>query len=235
MYDPLYRLTTSETGAATPSPLEQYTYGKTGDRTSAALNGATATSYSYTPGTHRLSSVGMTNRTYDANGNMQTTGAATLTYDDRNRVATANGTSYSYNGKGERVSKATGTSTTVFVYGAGGQLVGEYANGQAQEYVYLDGMPIGVATSGPAAQLYYLEADQLGSPRKVVQPGATTASDTLVWNWDYFGSTFGTNAPSLQTLTVNLRFPRPVLRPRNRTQLQLPSGLRPNNRALHRI
>jgi len=206
LYDPLYRLTTSETGAATPSILEQYAYGKTGDRTSAALNGASAATYSYTAGTHRLSSIGATSRTYDANGNTQTNGTATLTYDDRNRLATANGSSYAYNGKGERMSK-TGSSTTVFVYGEGGQLVGEYTGGQAQEYVYLDGTPIGIATSGTSSQLYYVEADQLGSPRTVVQPGATTTSDTLVWSWDYFGSTFGTNAPSPQTLALNLRFP----------------------------
>jgi RHS repeat-associated protein len=207
LYDPLYRLTTSETGAATPSLLEQYTYGKTGDRTSVALNGASATSYSYTTGTHRLSSVGSTNRTYDNNGNTLTTGTAALTYDDRNRVASANGTSYAYNGKGERVAKTVSGATTTFVYNEGGQLTGEYTGSNAQEYVYLDGAPIGIATGGTTNQLYYVEADQLGSPRVVVLPGTTTSSDTVVWNWGYFGSAFGTNAPSPQTLPVNLRFP----------------------------
>ncbi|MGH8040939.1 MAG: RHS repeat-associated core domain-containing protein [Rudaea sp.] len=36
-----------------------------------------------------------------------------------------------------------------------------------------------------------------------MQPGG----DTVVWKWDYFGSAFGENAPSVQTITFNLRFP----------------------------
>jgi RHS repeat-associated protein len=74
------------------------------------------------------------------------------------------------------------------------------------DYIYLDGTPIGFATGGT---LYYVETDQLGTPRQVIKPGATTAADTLMWKWDYFAnnSAFGENTPSPQTITFNLRFP----------------------------
>ena len=54
-----------------------------------------------------------------------------------------------------------------------------------------------------------IEADQLGSPRQVILPGATTANDVTKWKWDYFASNsaFGENAPSVATITFNLRFP----------------------------
>jgi len=39
----------------------------------------------------------------------------------------------------------------------------------------------------------------------VMQPGATPSADVVLWKWDFFGSAFGTNQPSVQGL--NLRFP----------------------------
>jgi RHS repeat-associated protein len=210
LYDPLYRLKTVQTGAVPPSPLEAYTYDKTGDRLSAALNGGTAMSYTYTAGTHRLASVGATARTYDANGNTKTgvTTGFTFSYDDKNRFASAvqglNTYSYQTNGRGERVKKGqSGSSATIleYVYDEGGQLVGEYTNtGVSQaEYIYLDATPIAVVRSGA---LSYVEADHLGTPRRVITPG----TNAVVWNWDLLGSAFGTNVPTGST-TLNLRFP----------------------------
>jgi RHS repeat-associated protein len=74
------------------------------------------------------------------------------------------------------------------------------------DYIYVDSIPIAYATGGT---LYYVETDQLGTPRQLIQPGATTATDTTVWKWDYFASNsaFGENTPSVQTITFNLRFP----------------------------
>jgi len=216
-YDSLYRLTNI---ASPTTTIESFTYNKTGDRTDDTTSaGTTAYTYPSPLTTHRLQSVGTNARSYDANGNTQTLPAGTLTYDARNRLvglntaATTNGTpqaTYDYNGKGERVTKSVGTvggtfTATMFVYGEGGQLLGEYANAGTKEYIYLDGIPVSIATT--AAQLYYVEADQLGTPREVIQPGMTTATDTIVWKWDYFGSAFGTHAPNPQALTVNLRFP----------------------------
>ena len=216
-YDPLYRLTTAQTGAATPSPLEGYTYGKTGDRQSASLNGATPTAYTYTAGSHRLASVGGTARTYDGNGNTQTGVATgfTFTYDDKNRLAKATKTgstfTYTTNGRGERVRKAQSglmSGSTAYSYDESGQLLGDYAGtgGAAQaEYVYLDSTPIAVVKG---ASLAYVEADHLGTPRQVVDP----ATNTALWTWDFLADTFGASTPNMSptggtAYTLNLRFP----------------------------
>jgi RHS repeat-associated protein len=205
-YDPLYRLTTVQNGA---TPLEAYTYGKTGDRLSASLNGAAAVPYTYVPGTHHLASVGGIDRTYDANGNTQTgIGALTLTYDDKNRLSSA-GPNYLYftNGRGERVRKGgmgpLGTAPTLFTYDESGQLIGEYNdNGTAKaEYVYLDNLPIAVIKGTAVA---YVETDHLGTPRQVID----AATNGPVWKWDFLGNAFGTSAPMGPPLyTLNLRFP----------------------------
>jgi RHS repeat-associated protein len=227
-YDPLYRLT--KVADASANTLATYGYNKTGDRLSTSSAGQSST-YTYVAGTHRLSTTGGPARSYDNNGNLQTSTATggypanQWTYDDRNRMATAQSTAsggattsavYNYNGKGERVVKAvTGGSVqnTVFVYNEGGQLLGEYAagSGSAQgEYIYIDGVPLGYAAGG---QLYYVETDHLGTVRRIIQPGATTSSDTIVWRWGSFGDAaghvnmFGEFPLAVQTVGVNLRFP----------------------------
>jgi RHS repeat-associated protein len=215
-YDPLHRLTTAQTG--TPSPLESYTYNKTGDRQSASLNGGAAQTYLYTTGTHRLASVAGTARTYDGNGNTQTGTAASLTlgYDDRNRLTTATqGTtsaSYKISGRGERVGKTvtiSGTpTTTLYSYDEAGHITGEYGStGTMQaEYIYLDGTPVGVAKG---STLSYIESDHLGTPRQVIDRTRNVA----IWKWDLLGNTFGATAPNQDPdldstqFVLNLRFP----------------------------
>jgi RHS repeat-associated protein len=155
---------------------------------------------------------------------------------------------YGYNGRGERVSKQTTyddpcsppecypndggptgwlTGTQMFVYDEGGRLLGEYPNpnniGYSLQYVYLDGVPVAYVANG---QIYYIETDQLGTPRDVVLPESLVPGpkslnnptgapddDIIVWKWDYFGSTFGEDYPDEDpdgdgnSLTFNLRFP----------------------------
>ena len=53
---------------------------------------------------------------------------------------------YTYDGRGQRVSKTAGGMTTHFVYGLNGELLGEInTDGSARiEYVYFNGQPIAV-------------------------------------------------------------------------------------------
>lgn len=231
-YDPLYRLTAANDGNNVS--VESYTYNLTGDRTSKTLSGA-GQAYAYTAPltSHRLQSVAGSGRTYDATGNTTQIGSTTFTYDDRNRLTAANGANYLYNGKGERVVKRVGTQDTIFTYGPGGNLLAEYAspfscnnpnffncdpnfNGLSwpTEYLWLDDTLIGVVRNGNP---YYVETDQLGTPRKIIQPGYPSNDpdygDKVVWSWDYAASTFGENAPdqdptnSGNPFVMNLRFP----------------------------
>jgi RHS repeat-associated protein len=200
-YDPLYRLTNVQDGSGTS--LESFTYDLTGDRLSKTLSG-TNSPYTYTAGTHHLASVAGVSRSYDANGNTTAIGSSTDTYDNRNRLTAAGGVSYNYNGRGERVFK----SGVLFAYDEGGRTLGEYTTAGAlgAEYVYVDSIPVAYVSGGV---LYYVETDQLGTPRQLILPGATTSTDTQMWKWDYFASNsaFGENTPSVQAITFNLRFP----------------------------
>lgn len=124
---------------------------------------------------------------------------------------------YAYNGRGERVGKVETpfviSQQRGFAYDEGGRLMGEYGNDgftPSAEYIYLDATPIAYVTGG---QVYYVETDQLGTPRTVIAPGTTTATDKVVWKWDYLGSAFGEDYPDEdpdgdgENFTFNLRFP----------------------------
>jgi RHS repeat-associated protein len=202
-YDPLYRLINVKDGSGTS--LESFTYGLTGDRLNKTLQG-TAQTYAYAPGTHRLASIAGTARSYDANGNTTFTGGATLTYDDRNRMSSAHSMAYNYNGRGERVSGPGG----IYTYDERGRMLSENNSTGTTgiQYIYMDGLAVG-ETYTNLTTVYYVETDQLGSPRQVILPGATTATDTLAWSWDYFAanSAFGENAQNRVSASMYLRFP----------------------------
>jgi len=132
-YDPLYRLTgITDAGTA----LESYTYDRTGDRlsktaTDVVTGGGT---YSYTPGTHQLASIGNAARANDADGNTTASvmGAETFgfAYNGRNRLILAqrNGSTvgtYTYNALGERIGKVTGVGTASYAYDEAGHLIGD--------------------------------------------------------------------------------------------------------------
>jgi RHS repeat-associated protein len=199
-YDALYRLTNVQTGANIP--LETYTYNKTGDRTSASLNGGAAQAYTYTPNTHWLANVAGSARSYDANGNTTTANGTTFTYDDRNRLSKAGTAIYTYNGKGERVAKKSAAQNSLFVYDEGGRLLGEYTNAGAplQTFLWMDDALVGIR-QGSAT--YYVETDHLGTPRNVVDPTTNNA----VWTWTLLGNAFGTDNPIASSFSLNLRYP----------------------------
>lgn len=193
-YDTLGRLTARNNAAGVVQ--ESYTYDKIGSRLSNTVGGTT-TAFSYAATSHRLTAVGAIARTYEANGNLSTVGSTTkeYTYNNANRmsVAKAGGTiqgTYVYNGMGEQVQRQT-SITTRFVYDESGQLIGQYnAAGQPiQQYIWMDGVPVGVLTG---STLRYVQTDQLGTTRAVVDPTQQKA----VWRWDESTEAFGNGAPN---------------------------------------
>ena len=108
------------------------------------------------------------------------------------------GATYARNGSGQRVAKTVGGVTTVFFYDGAGRLLGEYTSSGTtiQEYVYLGNMPVAIVQP---TSTYYVKADELNTPRAVVDTAGTT-----VWSWARLP--FGENAPS-GAFTLNLRFP----------------------------
>ena len=122
---------------------------------------------------------------------------------------------YVYNGFGEQVQRQTSV-TTRFVYDEAGQLLGQYdINGTAiQQYLWLGGQSVGVLVSPtqastPNARLKYVELDQLGTPRAIIDP----ARQVAIWRWDEMKEGFGDHAPEVdpdadsENLVFDLRFP----------------------------
>jgi len=218
-YDPLYRLTgvTEASGTA----LENYTYNQTGDRlsktaTDQVTGGGT---YTYTPGTHQLASIGNAARSSDANGNTLTSvmggNSYGFGYNGRNRLTTAqlNGQTvgtYTYNALGERIGKVASFPQSIterYAYNEAGQLIGEYGTTN-RDYVWLGDLPVAVIDNTinggvTTSTVNYITADQLGTPRAV-----SNSAGTVIWSWTYQGNPFGEQLPTSTTgYVLNLRYP----------------------------
>ena len=188
-----------------------YTYDANGNRLTEDLNSSSLKTYSYDtanptdPSHHLLQTVngGTTTYNYDDNGNTIDNTDYQFTYGDNNRLKTAEQSStllatYTYNGRGERVSKI-GASTTLYIYDQSGQLIAELDDTGAtiREYAYVDGQPLAYITGG---NIYTMHNDHLGTSQKI-----TDQSQTVVWEADY--NPFGETTITTNTITNNLRFP----------------------------
>jgi RHS repeat-associated protein len=124
---------------------------------------------------------------YDAAGNQKkdlyNAAAANRVYDAENRMTKetqAGGIDvgvYTYNADGQRVRRTVSGVEKWQVYGIGGEMVAEYsANGAIldKEYGYRNGQLLVTAES--AAQIKWLVADNLGTPRIIVDKVGTLAS-----------------------------------------------------------
>ena len=205
-YDPLYRLTSVNDSSG--NAIEAYTYNKTGDRLSKVAPGLATGSYNYQVGTHWLTSIGTTSRTYDANGSM--TGAASsgaakgFGYDSRGRLSVlqqgANTiATYIYNTLGQRIAKISGTEPIRFVYDESSNTLGHYGSSQ-RDYIWMDQHPIATVDG---SLISFVHADALDVPRLI-----TDGSGSLLWQWPIKGNPFGESKPiSANGYIYNLRLP----------------------------
>jgi RHS repeat-associated protein len=143
-YDPLYRLSTAATAGSSGYAAwgVSMIYDRYGNRTD--QNQTTGN-----PPTNHILITAATNRIsgdcYDANGNLLAESAPpcpspTYTYDAENRMVNYLSAAYTYDGKGLRVTKASGSTTTVYVF-SGSKVIAEYDNGAlvgspSREYIY---------------------------------------------------------------------------------------------------
>ncbi len=132
VYDGVDRLRTVVPGAG-GIYATAFAYDAIGNRTSKTLNSATTT-YAYNATTNRLdvaSGAEPASFGYDLNGNTASDGSATYTFDADNMLATAtptggSTTTYAYDGDSLRKLRQSGSSSTYFIHGPGGQLLSEY-------------------------------------------------------------------------------------------------------------
>jgi RHS repeat-associated protein len=168
--DAIGRLTAASTAGSTNYPAWGLSFGydRYGNRlTQSISSGCTGitcptNSVAVSTTTNRITTGGYG---YDANGNMTNDGVNTLTYDAENRLLTSSGSlgsgTYTFDGKGWRVKKVSGSTTTVYVY-SGSNLIAEYSNGAApssptNEYFYAGSNNVASVESGTT---YYFHNDR---------------------------------------------------------------------------
>ncbi|MFO7557789.1 MAG: RHS repeat-associated core domain-containing protein [Desulfobacterales bacterium] len=179
-YDALNRLEYSD-GI---NDIREYGYDKNGNRMSLAIDGNT-TSYSYEPGSNRLSTEDSWIFTSDANGNIiekrDSESADLYGYNTHNRLTNATVetllNSYSYNGLGQRITKTTDSIFTQYRYGINGELLAEMDSSDVVqfEYIYLNGQPLAMLSFVASA----------GSEEEyILDNGDTGTSSTGTWTSD---------------------------------------------------
>jgi RHS repeat-associated protein len=196
-YDVLDRLDDA-TSSGTYGALD-YAYDDVGNRTSLTVDTNPAITYGYSPTANQLTNIAGAAITYDANGNTQSKNSNTFSYDDMNRMTQANGITYGYNGKGERVRKTNGASITLYHYDETGNLLLETdgAGATVVEYLWLGSQRIAMVQGG---SVYFNHTDHLGTPQLM-----TNSAGTVVWAADY--KPFGEATVTTATIENNLRFP----------------------------
>jgi RHS repeat-associated protein len=118
----------------------------------------------------------LTGYTYDAAGNTSLTGSS---YDAENRLATAGGVTYTYDGDGKRVMKSGGT-----LYWGAGPLAESDLMGSAaswKEYIFFEGKRV-ARRDAVDSSVHYFFSDHLGSTSVITNNAGTTFEEDL----DYF-------------------------------------------------
>src|SRR2546427_6893422 len=117
---------------------------------------------------------------YDAAGNLLNDGSTAYTFDAENRISTAGGIIYGYDGDGKRVAKSTSTTgglLKLYSYGIGSDPLdetdgtGSTTNSNFSEYIFFNGKR--VARRDGSGNVFYYFTDHLGSSREIVQSGQT--------------------------------------------------------------
>lgn len=105
---------------------------------------------------------------HDAAGNLTNDGSHPFTYDPENRLATAGGVTYTYDGDGKRVKKSNGT---LYWTGPGWDplLETDLSGNATAEYVFFNGKRVARVDMPGNSPKYYFE-DHLGSTDIVTNP-----------------------------------------------------------------
>ena len=200
-YDGLNRLE----GSTGPWSSLSWGYDAVGNRLAYSDSSGT-TNYSYEVGNNRLIQLsGAQNAviTYDGNGNIIDDDTLEYFYNDNNRLyqitdgAQVRG-QYTYNAKGQRVTKEASGSLEIFHYDMFGALIGESITSGTftAEYIYLNKKPIALASS---TDIFFVHADHLRTPAAMTDEAGNPV-------WEIEPRPFGTGSTT-GTESLNLRFP----------------------------
>lgn len=161
-YDQLNRITLAATQATTGTDCWGQSFGidALSNLTAIGLTQCPGGSLSMaTDGNNHLTSLG-----YDAAGNTTGDGAYTYTFDAENRITSAAGVNYTYDGNGLRVKKSNGT---LYWRSISGDTLAEtdLSGNTISEYVFISGRR--VARLDASANVFYYFLDPLGNTRTI--------------------------------------------------------------------
>jgi RHS repeat-associated protein len=160
-YDTLNRIQQAYTSGSNWG--EAYTIDAWGNLTNRALVSG-KTNYEPLNAAPASTANGLNGFSYDAAGNLMNDGMGhAFTYDAENRLATAGGVTYTYDGDGKRVMKSSGT---IYWTGVGSDALGEsnLSGTMAEEYVFLNGRRL-LRMDRPSGTIRVYFSDTVGSAR----------------------------------------------------------------------
>jgi len=202
-----------------------YIYDQAGRLTGVKQNGTTSSTYTYDTNSNRLSAVttvGTFNGTYDAQDRLLTYGNASLTYTANGELASqavgSQTTTFSYDVLGNLVATTLPNATAInYLIDPENNRIGKQVNGSLQSGFLYDGPRVVAQLNGsnqivsqfvyatgsnvPDFMLkggvtYRIFADQLGSPRLVVN--STTGAVAERIDYDEFGNIINDTSPGFQ-------------------------------------
>ena len=190
---------------------EQFTYDEWANLTTIGSSGSAYTGCAQdnlnitmsTTGNNQISA--SSGVSYDASGNVTADGVNTYAWNAESEQKTGNGVNYVYDGDGNRLYKATGsTPNKIYWYGAGTEILDESdgSGNITNEYVFFGGRRMAMDTisgtgGGSIGTTYYYAEDFLGSSRTMVQAGQTSAC----FDADFLP--FGREKDAVTTCAVN--------------------------------
>ena len=217
-YDPLNRITAmtecqrqvSGNATITTVASQGFGYDRYGNRAITAVSGGVnGLSIAFSATNNRITTA---NYGCDSVGNLINEAGNSRTYDAENRIFSATGGSYVYDGDGKRIKRTTTSpnQTCWYVYGIGGELLAEYLSTApttaTKQYGYEGGK---LLVTAEGATLKWLVSDHLGSTRIELYSSGSVATrhDFLPFGEELFaGIRNSSNAYEPPVSTTRQRF-----------------------------
>jgi RHS repeat-associated protein len=193
-YDDLYHLT-SATDGNTPANSQTWQYDSV-DRILA--NSRVPGTYAYPaagqPRPHAPLTVSGVTYTYDPNGNLTSGNGRAPIWDAENRIASIGGTSFGYDAFGERLTKVSSSSTSLYPFGDDY----EDTNGTVTKYISVEGLGVVAKRvgSGMGATTYWLHTDGLGSIQAVTD---AAGAPVLARTYRAYGETLSQSGKNMES------------------------------------
>jgi RHS repeat-associated protein len=193
--DNLNRILTAQSQAASGPDCwgQSFGYDRWGNLLTVTVTRCTGTPLSLSETNNQIVSAGFS---YNAAGDMTGDGINTYTYDAENRITSAAGVNYVYDGRDFRVEKSSGT---LYWRGYLGDASSEsnLAGSITNDYVFFAGQRVARIDSG--GNVYYYFTDRVGSTRAI-----TTSSGGVCYSADF--TPFGSELAFVNTCPQNYKF-----------------------------